>query len=205
MLLLVRHGETDANRRRLYLGRADLDLTERGRRQAAAIAGALPVPDVVLSSPLRRTRQTAEAFGSPVGIDERWIELDYGELDLQPVGQLPPGLDPRWRTDPDVAPPGGESLSALWTRVHDACEELVERAASSVVVVVTHVSPVKAAIGWALGTPPSVAADRLFVEDAGVSRIDVAGGDPVVRWFNRFGHQPGEGGEEPVGRLGPGR
>jgi broad specificity phosphatase PhoE len=205
MLLLVRHGETDANRRGLYLGRADLDLTDRGHRQAAAMASALPAPDVVVSSPLRRARQTADVFGSPVEIDQRWIELDYGELDLHPVGHLPPEIDARWRTDPDVAPPGGEPLSALWGRVHAACEQLVDRAESSVVIVVTHVGPIKAAIGWALGTPPSVAADRLFVEDAGVSRIDVVDGERIVRWFNRLGHQPGEGSEEPSGGLAPGR
>ena len=175
MLLLVRHGQTEANRLGRYLGRADLDLNDRGREQAAALATALPKPDIVVSSPLRRARQTAEMLASPIEIDERWIELDYGELDQQPVGQLPADFHARWRADPDLAPPGGEPLSALWSRVHAACEELATRAESSVVIVVTHVSPIKAAIGWALGMPATVA-DRLFVEDAGVSRIDVGGG-----------------------------
>ena len=68
----------------------------------------------------------------------------------------------------------------------------------------THVGPVKAALAWALGVPLTVA-DRLFVEDAGVSRIDVVDGRPVVRWFNRLGAEPGERGEEPLGRLAPRR
>ncbi len=56
-------------------------------------------------------------------------------------------------------------------------------------VVVSHVSPIKAAIGWALGLDPvgHSLAGRLFVEDAAVSRIDVVHGVPVVRWFNRHG------------------
>ena len=202
MLLLVRHGETEANRLGLYLGRADPDLTARGRRQVAALTEVLPPPDVVVSSPMRRARQTADAFAAPVEIDERWIELDYGELDQQPVGQVPSEMYVRWRADPDYAPPGGEALSALWARVHAACDDLVARAESSVVIVVTHVSPIKAAIGWALGTPATLA-DRLFVEDAGVSRIDVDGGERIVRWFNRYGHQPGERSEEAVGRVAP--
>jgi len=65
-----------------------------------------------------------------------------------------------------------------------ACEELSAVAASAVVVVVTHVSPVKAALAWALGVPDGIAW-RLFVEDAGVSRSDVGDQGPVVRWFNR--------------------
>src|SRR5690242_12814952 len=141
VLLLVRHGETDANRRHCYLGRADLELTDRGRAQARALAAVLPRPDVVVSSPLRRTRETAEALVGSVEIDERWIELDYGPLDLQPVGQVPAELHERWRRDPEFAPPGVEALSALWSRVHAACDDLVARAEASVVIVVTHVGP----------------------------------------------------------------
>ena len=207
MLLLVRHGETEANRLGRYLGRADPDLTERGRSQVAVLAERLPKPDLVVSSPLRRARQTADALATslatPVQVDERWIELDYGELDGRPVGEVPVDLLERWQGDPEFAPPGGEPLAMLWARVHAACDHLARQAEDSVVIVVTHVSPVKAALGWALGAPATLA-QRLFVEDAGVSRIDLHGGARVVRWFNRFGDEPGEGVEEAGGRLAPG-
>ena len=150
-----------------------------------------------------RARQTAELLGGGIEIDERWIELDYGPLDLTPVGSVAPELAERWRHDPEFAPPGVETLSALWRRVHEACDDLESRAETSVVVVVTHVGPIKAALGWALGMPATVA-ERLFVEDAGVSRIDVGHGRRSVRWFNRFGHQPGEGVEESSGGVAPG-
>jgi broad specificity phosphatase PhoE len=61
--------------------------------------------------------------------------------------------------------------------------------ASEVVVVVTHVSPIKAALAWALDVPVTIAW-RTFVEDASVSRIDVGASGPAVRWFNR-GLPPG--------------
>jgi broad specificity phosphatase PhoE len=202
MLILVRHGETEANRLGRYLGRADLELTGRGRAQIEAVARVLPTPDVVVSSPLLRARQTAELLGGPIEIDERWIELDYGPLDLTPVGAVAPDVAERWRRDPDFAPPGVETLSSLWRRVHPACDALLPRAETSVVVVVTHVGPIKAALGWALGVPPTFA-DRLFVEDAGVSRIDIEGTRRIVRWFNRFGQQPGDGVEEPGSRVPP--
>jgi broad specificity phosphatase PhoE len=184
MLHLVRHGRTDANAQGLLLGRADPPLSEEGRRQAVALAGILPSGARVISSPLRRTRETAEAFGLDVEVDERWIELDYGPYDDRPPTSMPDDLWVRWRTDPAFTPPGVEPLAALGARVSAACEELSSVAASAVVVVVTHVSPVKAALAWALGVPGDIAW-RLFVEDAAVSRIDVDDRGPVVRWFNR--------------------
>ena len=57
-------------------------------------------------------------------------------------------------------------------------------AAAAVVVVVTHVSPIKAAMAWALDVPETIAW-RMYVEDASVSRIDFEPAGPVVRWFNR--------------------
>jgi broad specificity phosphatase PhoE len=203
VLLLVRHAETQANRSGQYLGHADLELTPHGLMQVAHLATVLPRPDVVVSSPLRRARQTAEALASSIEVDERWIELDYGPLDLHPIGEIGEGVAARWRRDPEFAPPGVETLSALSARVHAACDDLAPRAERSVVIVVTHVGPIKAALAWALGVPATVA-DRLFVEDASVSRIDIDGDRRRMRWFNRFGHEPGERIEEPGGRLPPG-
>jgi broad specificity phosphatase PhoE len=185
VLLLVRHGETAPNVDGLLLGRADPPLTARGEHQARQLAAMLPTPDAVITSPLARARATAAAFGGGVVVDERWIELDYGELDGAAPEDVPGTLWERWRTDPTFAPPGGESLVELGSRVDDACGELVRRAAEEVVIVVSHVSPIKAAVAWALGAGPA-SAWRMYVEDASVSRVDVDGdGRPVLRWFNR--------------------
>lgn len=184
MLLLVRHGQTAANAQHLLLGRADPPLTELGERQARALARALPVPDRVISSPLRRATATAAAFGVPVEIDERWVELDYGDYDERPVASVEPDVWARWRSDLTFAPPSGESLADLGRRVRDACVDVADAAGTGAVVVVTHVSPVKAALAWALGASDAIAW-RMYVEDAGVSRIDVEANGPVLRWFNR--------------------
>ncbi|HWM21845.1 MAG TPA: histidine phosphatase family protein [Ilumatobacteraceae bacterium] len=184
MLLLVRHGETPPNRQGLLLGRADPSLTDAGHEHARQLAATLPVPDLVVSSPLRRARDTASAFGRPVELDERWIELDYGELDGQPSAAVAAGVWAQWRSDASFAPPGGESLDALSIRVRAACAELAAAAATSTVVVVTHVSPIKAALAWALDVPVGIAW-RMYVEDSSVSRIDIEPQGPVVRWFNR--------------------
>jgi broad specificity phosphatase PhoE len=184
VLLIVRHGQTAENVRGVLLGRADPPLTDAGRGQGRALAIALPVPTRVVSSPLQRARHTAESFGLPVEIDERWIELDYGDFDGQAPSELSRAMWERWRGDAAYAPPGGESLVQVGARVRSACDELAAVAAQSTVVVVTHVSPIKAAIAWALGVPDEVAW-RMYVEDASVSRIDIEPAGPIVRWFNR--------------------
>ncbi|MBA2529907.1 MAG: histidine phosphatase family protein, partial [Euzebyales bacterium] len=183
MLFVVRHGQTAANARGLLLGRANPPLTDLGRAQAAALAAALPAPALVVASPLLRARDTATAFGRPVRVDERWIELDYGEWDEEPVHDVPDEQWRQWRDDVDFVPPGGESLAALATRVHGACDDLAGAAAESDVVVVTHVSPVKAAVAWTLGVSPGIAW-RTYVEDAAVCRIAIGDHGPVLRSFN---------------------
>ena len=116
MILLVRHGETEANRARLALGRADPPLTERGRAQADALASRLAGSGAVrvLSSPLARARATADAIagvlGLPVEEEPRLVEMDYGEWDVRSFSEFPPEDLERWRTDASFAPPGGESL-----------------------------------------------------------------------------------------------
>jgi broad specificity phosphatase PhoE len=184
VLLLVRHGETAPNVEGRLLGRADPPLTRRGREQVAAVARVLPRPDLVVSSPLQRAVATAGAYGVEPQLDERWTELDYGELEGRTPTEVPDETWSRWREDSSFAPPGGESLAALGVRVRAACAELAPVAASGVVVVVSHVSPIKAALAWALGVEDAVAW-RMYVEDAGVARIDIGPSGPLVRWFNR--------------------
>jgi broad specificity phosphatase PhoE len=184
VLLLVRHGETAPNVEGRLLGRMDPSLTARGEAQARALAAALPRPDRVVTSPLQRAAATAEAFGVAMETDERWTELDYGEFEGRMLTDVPDVTWAQWRRDPSFAPPGGESLSTLGDRVREACAELTPIATSSVVLVVTHVSPIKAALAWALDVPVDTAW-RMYVEDASVSRIDVGPRGPTVRWFNR--------------------
>jgi len=183
VLLLCRHGRTAANARGLLLGRADPPLDEVGEAQAAALASALPSVTRVVSSPLGRARQTAAAFGLPVEVDERWIELDYGTLDGQPLRDVPGSVWQRWREDPSFVPAGGESLVDLGRRVRHACDELAEAAASADVAVVSHVSPVKAAIAWALRAGDELAW-RLHLDAGTVSRVAVRADGPVVQSFN---------------------
>ena len=189
-LFLVRHGRTASNASGLLLGRADPPLDDVGRSQARLLGALVLEPARVVSSPLQRARDTAAAFGAAVEIDERWIELDYGEWDQQPITGLDAAVWASWRTDLDLRPPGGETIRELGARVRAACDDLVDDAREGDVVVVTHVSPLKAAIAWALGVGDEIAW-RTNVTPASISRIAIRGGGPVVLSFNEQAHLDG--------------
>jgi broad specificity phosphatase PhoE len=208
MILLVRHGRTAANARGLLLGRDDPALDDEGRRQSVRLAGELASLDVarVVTSPLARCRQTAEAIAGalaptaetargrssgrgtvPVEVDERWIELDYGAFDGLASAEVPAATWAAWRADPAWAPEGGESLATLGERVRRACDELVSLARERDVVIVSHVSPIKAAVAWALGVDDAVAW-RMWLTPASISRIGFTGSAPSLRSFNEVAH-----------------
>jgi broad specificity phosphatase PhoE len=190
VLIIVRHGRTEANAQGLLLGRLDPDLDEEGRRQAAAVAATLDRADRIVSSPLARTRETAAVIsastGTEVEIDERWIELDYGEFDGVPLVDIPAETWASWRRDATFCPPGGESLVELSARVRESLEELAADALTHDIVVVSHVSPIKAAVIWALGVDEDVTW-RMFLAPASITRVAVQRG-PVLQTFNETAH-----------------
>lgn len=187
-LFIVRHGRTEANAHGLLLGRADPGLDELGRRQAAALARALPGEARVISSPLRRCRETATLLsGRDPEPDDRLLELDYGQWDLTPQRDIPAEQWAAWRADPGFRPPGGETLGELAQRVGRLLDDVAPEAATGHVVLVTHVSPVKAALAWALGVGVEVSW-RSFVAPASITRVGVSERGPSLLSFNSEAH-----------------
>jgi broad specificity phosphatase PhoE len=186
VLVLVRHGQTDANARGLLQGRVDLPLSELGRRQARALAPLVSKDARIVASPLQRALETAAAFGRDDEVDDRWIELDYGDFDGRPISDVTPETWAAWRADPHFTLPGGESLVTLGARVRGACEELLDEARERDVVVVSHVSPIKAALAWTLGVGDEVGW-RLFVRVASITRVVIGPWGPTLHSFNEVG------------------
>lgn len=188
MLIVVRHGRTEANASGLLLGcRLDPGLDELGQRQAVALRDVVGGAARAVCSPLRRTRETAAALGLPVEIDERWVEIDYGTLDGTPLAEVPAARWAEWRADPELPFGGGESLAAVGRRVRAAAEDLAEEARTSDIVVVTHVSPIKAVTAWALGVGDDVIW-RLWCAPASVTTIGTEGPAPSLRGYNVTAH-----------------
>lgn len=183
MLILVRHGRTALNAEGRLQGRIDVSLDDIGRRQAAAVAARVGPVDELISSPLRRARETADAFGQPYTVDDRWVELAYGVYEGVPHADTPSEVWNTWRDDPSFVPEGGESLTDIDARVRSACDELVDRAADRTVAIVSHVSPIKTAVAWALGSPLDIAW-RSHLSQASICRIEIRPQGPVLFTFN---------------------
>ncbi|MDG2216657.1 MAG: histidine phosphatase family protein [Acidimicrobiales bacterium] len=187
MLIVLRHGRTEANRAGELLGRRDPSLDETGRAQAAAAGAVLPAGARVISSPLARCRETAAALDPDHEVDERLIELNYGDLEGTPVADVPRATWDVWRANDAWKPPAGESHNELAARVCGLLDELAVPAATSDIVLVSHVSPIKAAMAWALGVPISISW-RCFVAQASILRIATGGVNPSLRSFNETSH-----------------
>jgi broad specificity phosphatase PhoE len=191
LLTLVRHGRTVANASNLLQGHVNHELDAVGREQAAGLAPALlrvaPVTRIV-ASPLLRAQQTAQAIADGIGsqeieVDPRWIELDYGDYDGRPLADVPAATWEEWRSDVNFRPPGGESMAELDQRVREALVDLCETSHGGHIVVVSHVSPIKAAVAWALGVDISVSW-RTALDRASMSTIRLDARRPALKTFN---------------------
>jgi ribonuclease H / adenosylcobalamin/alpha-ribazole phosphatase len=195
--LLLRHGETPYSTERRFAGIGDIPLTDDGVAQARAAGKALADRgiDVILASPLKRTRQSAQevadVLGVPVRLDEGFREMDFGEwegLTFAEVRERWPADLNAWLADPDAAPAGGESMTATARRVRTARDKLVVRYRRQTVLVVTHVTPIKLLVRLVLEAPPS-SVYRMHLDVASLTAIDwYADGPGVMRTFNDTGH-----------------
>lgn len=190
-IIIVRHGRTEFNATGRLQGRTDNPLDEVGLSQAEAVAAYLQ-PELLsdtlfVCSPLLRARQTATAIVDRVGsffdIDERWIELDYGSYEGLRQAEVPANVWREWRSDSDFAAPQGESLNQVQERVAQACDELAQRLDGRTAVVVSHVSPIKSAVAWALGVDVSVGWKTQLVT-ASITRISVSANGAALTSFN---------------------
>ncbi|MET9451759.1 histidine phosphatase family protein [Streptomyces cinerochromogenes] len=161
--VLVRHGETAWHAENRYAGRTDVPLTERGRKQAAALGGwaAGQHLDAVLCSPLSRARLTAEpaaaALGQPLRVDERLYEVDFGRgdgLTRAEMAELFPDALAAFLTDPVAHHlPGGEDPAAAARRGIACLTEIAGELPDGRVLVVAHSTLVRLMLCALLGIP----------------------------------------------------
>jgi broad specificity phosphatase PhoE len=199
-LMLLRHGQTELSVQRRYSGHGDPELTALGHEQAAAAAARLArLPEVatVLSSPLRRARQTAaavaEATGAPLVTVPGLIETDFGAWEGLTFGEAherDPELHGAWLGSEDVAPPGGESFADVARRIEAELAAVVEEYPGATVVLVSHVTPIKTLLRIALQGGPGILY-RLHLDLASVSIVDLyPDGGASVRLVNDTSHHP---------------
>ncbi len=164
--LLLRHGQTELSVERRYSGRGNPALTDLGRRQAEAAAQFLAAKGnvaAVITSPLQRAYDTAEAaakaLGLDVTVDADLIETDFGGwegLTFSEAADRDPGLHRRWLRDTSVSPPDGESFDAAAERVGRARARIISEHPGETVLLVSHVTPIKTLLRIALDAGPSI-------------------------------------------------
>ena len=194
---LLRHGQTPMSVQKRYAGRTDAPLTEVGVQQAAAAAKRLASAGlgVIVTSPLLRTVQTAQAVaavtGAAVVTDDGFRETDFGAwegLTFAEVRERWPAEISAWLADPEVAPPGGESFTDVSARVTEALDRVLAARAGQTVLIVSHVTPIKMLVAAALLAPPA-ALYRMHLDVAALCEIDwYADGPAVLRSFNDTSH-----------------
>ena len=203
MVYLVRHGQTALTPQRKFSGIGPLDpeLTSTGLKEAELLANEIKKikPDVLISSPLHRTRQTAEAISKSTGLkiefDDMWKECDFGVWDglsIEEVKSAYPDEYAMWVSTSSFAPPGGESYDSAMARAVQGLHEISAEYSNKKVCVVTHNGIIKTALAAAIKAEPSVIFN-LDVSAASISTISIWPSDGLmaIRSVNERGHLRG--------------
>lgn len=203
-LFLLRHGQTGLSVDRRYSGRGDVPLTDLGLQQARAAAKRLaatgPIAEEgagvpVLTSPLERAASTARAVAETTGGEvfarDGLVETDFGQWEGLTFGEAAERyaqLHRSWLGDPEVAPPDGESLAAVFERVRAFQQDVLQNHAGRTVLVVSHVTPIKSLLRLALDAGPSLFY-RLHLDLASLSVVEFyPDGNASVRLVNDTSH-----------------
>ena len=187
---LLRHGQTEHTPERRFSGRNDLPLSRTGRAEAEAAAErakSLGV-DMVVASPLRRTRETAEIVAASLGLP---VELDFGDLEgltFEEAAAKHPLAARRFGTDVTVRAPDGESVADVSSRVARSRRRILSQHAGRTVLVVSHVTPIKVMLAAALGVGDEIV-HRVFLDAASLSTVAWGSdGRASVRLVNDTAH-----------------
>ncbi|MEW5704115.1 MAG: histidine phosphatase family protein [Pseudomonadota bacterium] len=177
----VRHAPAVGHDGRVYGSTIDVPVDTSDPTPYRALAAALPSNAVLLTSPLHRTMQTADAISAqgfaPVArqVEESLQELSFGDWQGMTYAELRKvsGGHPVWFTPPAVVPPNGESFLQMCERVVPTVERLTEAFAGRDIVSVSHGGPIRAAIGLALGCEMAQAV-YFHINNLSLTRLEYA-------------------------------
>lgn len=204
--LVVRHGVTEHSLERRFSGsggRFDPPLLPQGVGQVEAAAAEVAQRgggDVLVCSPMLRTRQTASIIGARIGLEpvvvEGLEEARFGEWDGLTFAEVMRGWPDEmaaWLASPDVAPPGGESLREVSARISRALDLVLAEHPGKRIVVAAHVGTIRALTARALGAPLD-SMNRMELAPASITTLTwYADGNASMRSFAESGHLEGLG------------
>jgi ribonuclease H / adenosylcobalamin/alpha-ribazole phosphatase len=204
--LIVRHGVTQHSLERRFSGSGgpfDPPLVAQGIAQAEAAAGEVAARgggDVLVSSPMLRTRETAAILGARIGLEPIVLpgleEGRFGDWDGLTFAEVMAGWPNEmsaWLSSPDVGPPGGESLTQVCARVWTALDQLLAEHPGRRIIIAGHVGTIRALTVRALGAPLS-AMNRMELAPASLTTLTwYADGNASMRSFAESSHLDGVG------------
>jgi probable phosphoglycerate mutase len=197
-LILVRHGHVEGISPERFRGRAELPLTEAGRREAAATAARIVAswrPAAIYTSPMGRCVETGAVIGKPFGLSPSAMpglnDIDYGEWQ----GLTPDAVRARWAGEleawyrhPDwAAIPGGETLQQVLARAVAALREAIRWHPEAPVVLVAHDSVNRVLLLHALELPLS-RYWRIKQSPCCINELDFADDGFVIHGINQTDH-----------------
>jgi probable phosphoglycerate mutase len=202
-IYFVRHGTTDFTTNRRFSGGDGNDpaLNALGLQQAQNVAREMAKikPEILISSPLTRTMQTAAEISNSTGLsiieDDSWIEIAFGKWDgltFDDVKREYPKEAQEWLSSTASAPPGGESYDQLGERIDLAIDALVAAYPERKICVVTHNVVIRQIVRLTLSSP-SHAAFHVDIDPCSITTLSVwhRDGLRILRSFSEVGHNRG--------------
>lgn len=194
-LILVRHGESEYNLKRLCQGQVDSHLTPRGKKQAHSAAERLKDLniDAIYASPLQRAAITAEIVKGKreikIRFDDRLKEINLGQWEGLAIDKIkdvdPIGLD-QWENAPHtVRVAGAETLQQVYDRVSQALADIINQNQGKTVLIAAHMIAIMVMLVflsgdsldnvWNLGKQPNSAITIIEINSLGQAEFLVKG------------------------------
>lgn len=185
-IYFIRHGESLANEKDLFLGHGDLDLTKKGYEQAKKTAEFLRSAqiDVIYSSDLQRAfhtaQPTAEIKGLPIIKEKGFREIDAGEWDFKPFSELKTKYKKTydlWRDDYENAHcDGGESVKKMLDRIVKTLLKVIDKHPNKNIAIFMHATPIRCLASYFKGNGVAGTKDVPWANNASVTIVDFADG-----------------------------
>ncbi len=191
-IFLLRHGQTDVMLTHLAGRLPGIALNRAGRDQAEALADRIAPPDVLITSPVQRARETAAIVGARHGLEatviEGFAEFDFGDWTGRTFEELQG--DPRWdafnRSRATRSAPGGESMADVQRRALKALGKLTVDGDGQTIAIVSHGDVIRALLLHAAGSSLQNYW-RFTVDAASITELSLAGegSERIIRMNDR--------------------
>jgi broad specificity phosphatase PhoE len=195
-LLLVRHAETILNAQGRLIGRLDIPLSRRGKKQAAILAKKLrdEHPELLFSSPLKRAKQTAALIEKFCALKatflEEFREINFGCWEGKTFLQIEkeyPQIFHKWLENPEgIDIPAGEPWSCFKNRVWEGFNRIIQTKAECIVIV-SHGGPLKLILARFLGYP-KVNFSKIRIDHGSITTLYVRRGKITIAEINALSH-----------------